>query len=167
MAADIRIDLQDAALKAALLRVVNTMPGGRDALPLMQSLGQVLLTGTQLRFRSGKGPDGAPWKKSVRVQAFGGQTLRDQGVLANSISWQADANSVAIGTNLVYAAIHQFGGPIRPKSAGALAFRLPTGQFVKVKKVTMPERPFLGVSDSDQQALLDRVEQFIQRGWQA
>jgi len=54
------------------------------------------------------------------------------GHLVNSINWQADRDSVAIGTNRVYAAIHQFGG-----KAG------------RNKKVTIPARPYMVVQDED------------------
>jgi phage gpG-like protein len=42
----------------------------------------------------------------------GGQILQDTGRLANSITPSSDADSATIGTNVIYAAIHQMGGKI-------------------------------------------------------
>ena len=53
----------------------------------------------------------------------GGGTLTDTGRLRASISRSVSGPEVAVGTNLVYAAIHHFGGTIVPKEAGGvLAF---------------------------------------------
>jgi phage gpG-like protein len=46
------------------------------------------------------------------------------------------------GSNLKYAAIHQYGGTIRPVRAKALRFKV-GGSFVTVKKVKIPERPYI------------------------
>jgi phage gpG-like protein len=45
----------------------------------------------------------------------------------------------------IYAAIHQFGGTILPKKAKRLVFTL-KGKTVFATRVTMPARPYLGVS---------------------
>ena len=166
MAAEmLRIEIKADQVKAALSRLRSTMPDGGDMTPVMKSLGRVLLTGTQLRFRSGKGPDGQSWKVSMRAALQAGQTLRDSGALLGSITYEAGNGIVAIGTNMVYARIHQFGGTIKAKNAKALAFRLPGGGFAKVKAVTLPPRPFLGASDSDQTELLRVLQSHYDGLW--
>jgi phage gpG-like protein len=52
-----------------------------------------------------------------------------------------DNASVTIGSDRPYAAIHQFGGIIRPKSGGRLKFQV-NGQWFSAKQVTIPARPF-------------------------
>ena len=47
-----------------------------------------------------------------------------------------------IGSDLKYAAIHQYGGVIKPVKAKALHFKV-SGQWVTVKKITMPARPYI------------------------
>ena len=47
-----------------------------------------------------------------------------------------------IGTNLVYAAIHEFGGVITPKKAKALSFEI-GGELIFAKSVHIPARPYL------------------------
>jgi phage virion morphogenesis protein len=65
--------------------------------------------------------------------------LIQSGRLRNSISARRDGSKVAVGTNLVYAAIHQFGG---------LAGR---GRGVRI-----PARPYLGISKADE-AEIERI----------
>lgn len=57
--------------------------------------------------------------------------------------------SVEIGTNVIYGAIHQFGG-----AAGR-----------KDRRVTIPARPFLGVSNEDSTELLAIENDHLQRAW--
>lgn len=64
------------------------------------------------------------------------------GNLRRSLTIEQDKTSVAVGTDLVYAPIHEFGGTIRPKSAKFLRFQI-GGQWVMAKSVTIKKRPYL------------------------
>jgi phage virion morphogenesis protein len=100
---------------------------------LCEELGEMLANSSRQRFKDEQGPGGEDWKKSRRAQAQGGQTLSDKGLLKNSIGYEASESTVAVGTNDVRAAVHNFGGK--------------TGRGLKVK---MPARPFIGISAEDQ-----------------
>ena len=50
-----------------------------------------------------------------------GGPLHDTGKLMQSIQWELDPRGVEVGSNLIYAPIHQEGGWIRPKNAQKLA----------------------------------------------
>lgn len=117
--AQVRVD--DAAVLAALERLRLGLPAGGDATPAMEGMGRVLKTAGQLRFREQRGPDGKAWEKSWRARNEGGQTLRLTSRLRNSITYVASRTSVEAGTNVVSAAIHQFGGIIRAKKGPFLA----------------------------------------------
>ncbi|GCL64361.1 phage virion morphogenesis protein [Pseudaquabacterium pictum] len=121
MAGDVTVKIDDARVKAALDRVRLALPLGGQMLPLMQNIGRVLRTGAQLRFRSTTGPDGKAWEKSFRAKTEGGQTLSLTRRLRNSITTEATNTSVAVGTNVLYAAVHQFGGVIRAKKGPFLS----------------------------------------------
>ena len=83
-----------------------------------------------------------------------------------SLTSQVEGNVLRVGTNKVYAAVHQFGGTIRPRAAPRLAFRL--GQrLVFAGTVTIPARPFLGISDDDRATILEGFEDFAARATQA
>ena len=49
---------------------------------------------------------------------------------------------VMVGTDVIYAAIHEFGGVITPKKAKALAFEI-GGELIFAKSVHIPARPYL------------------------
>lgn len=112
---------------------------------MMDSIGEALVSGTVKRFSDGKGPDGKAWQPSER----GGQTLVDTGRLRNSVDYAATLDKVMVGTNLPYALIHQMGGTITPKNAKRLVFDKPGGGKAFAKKVTIPARPFIGISNED------------------
>ena len=126
-----------------------------DLKPLMDQFGVYLESATIERFDAERAPDGAAWPQSIRAREDGGKTLTDSGQLRSSVTSQAGADSVAVGTNKIYAGVHQFGATIAAKNARALAFFLPGGLgLVRVPEVTIPARPFLGLSGEDEAELL-------------
>lgn len=197
MADDVTIKLNDSGVRAALEKLRMGLPLGGSMLPAMQNMGRVLKTGAQLRFRSTSRPDGAAWEKSFRAKHEGGQTLSLSRRLRNSITYTATGSSATVGTNVVYAAIHQFGGTVRAKNAQFLSIPVTPaaraagsprnmaglhvaqtlkGQFILVndkgvtqfllrKQVTIPARPFLGVSAGDRVELIGVAERFLQGRW--
>lgn len=128
---------------------------------LNKDIGEELVTQTMDRFDEQKGPDGESWPVSIRVSQGGGETLSDSGILKGSIHSSADSESVAVGTNLIYAAIHQFGGPIRIKNAKALKFMI-GGKWINKKEVEIPKRSYLGVSDDDLEAINEIIEDHME-----
>jgi len=73
--------------------------------------------------------------------------LIDTSALVNSIETRLAKASgskaeAEIGTNIVYAAIHEFGGVIKATAAKALHFVI-DGVHVVTKSVTIPARPYL------------------------
>ena len=75
---------------------------------------------------------------------YPGQILQVSGQLAISITTHYDNESAIIGSNKVYAAIHQLGG-----LAG------------KNKKVSIPARPYLKLTDDDFEKILIETSQFL------
>lgn len=131
-----------------------------DIGPMLDEMGAAMVTGTQRRFELGMDPDGSPWLPSRRAREEGGQTLLMDGHLRDSITHNVEDESVVIGSDSPYAAIHQFGGEIRPKRGKSLVFQAGKG-MVFVRKVTIPARPFLGLSDSDAEILLGIAEDHL------
>jgi phage virion morphogenesis protein len=121
MVLDLRWRIESQAVGQALAQVMRGLPTTGDMSPATQVMARILKTGAQMRFRSGKGPDGTPWKPSRRAEQEGGQTLSDTRRLRNSITSAFDRTSATVGTNVLYAAVHQFGGTIRAKNGPFLA----------------------------------------------
>lgn len=131
----ISIEVDTAPVRSMLEQLAAKMT---DMTPVMKTIGEIVVHQVDHAFESGTAPGGARWKESERVRKHGGQTLIDSARMRNSITNHPSAMQVVVGTNVEYAAIHQFGGQIRPKKKKALSF----GGMLR-SSVTMPARPFL------------------------
>jgi len=160
------ITVDDAEVRARFAALAAL---GDDLTPVMDEIGDQLVTNTLMRFEAGSGPGGVPWKPSRRAQEQGGQTLVDRGLLRQSVTHQPGARGVDVGTADRRAAIHQFGGVIRAKTARGLRFNLPWEKtpgddgWRIVASVTMPARPFIGFDDADAADTTAIVEKHIAR----
>jgi phage gpG-like protein len=110
-------------------------------------------------FAEARDPYGRPWVRSHRARLEGGKTLTDTAILRRSITTNPDLLQISpagftLGTNVPYAAVHQFGRTIRPKKGKYLTFRGPgapagkgkragRGGFARVTQVRIPRRPIL------------------------
>ncbi|SIP95980.1 phage virion morphogenesis protein [Bosea sp. TND4EK4] len=139
-----------------------------DTAPIMRAIGTGLVTSTQDRMDEGVGPDGATWAPLNPVYAAGKKgpgILRERamrGGLQSSITYRARNDQVAVGSNKIYAAIHQQGGVIRPKGSGRLVFRL-GNRIVHARSVTIPARPYLGISNEDREMIIDVLKGALDR----
>lgn len=136
-----------------------------DCKGLNAALAEAVRGSTLDRFKQSKAPDGQKWKTSIRAAREGGRTLVQTAQLRNSIRTKSDASGFAVGTNVKHAATHQFGDPgrtIRARRKKALRFQV-GGRWVSKKevRVTIPARPFLGLSDEDMREIRETVEDFI------
>lgn len=164
----------------------------QDFTPVMQDFGGHMRRSIMKNFGQGGRPK--PWRPSKRVSLGGrGKTLQDTGQLKSSITYRATTRSLTVGTNLKYAAIHQFGGPakdtlilpkkgkalkimahgstlidISPKTGRALTKRGKTGfrflRAVTLKKGAIPARPFLIFHDEDIQYFYRRLRAYVTGG---
>ena len=69
-----------------------------------------------------------------------------------------------VGTGMEYAAIHEFGGIIRPKDEGGrLAFKI-GGDMVFAKSVEIPKRPYLSRAFNEEKAKVKRlIQEYVMR----
>ena len=146
-----------AALGAAMERMAAL---GQQPRPIWDAIGQYGESSTRLRFKSQTDPDGARWTPSNRAQQSGpGRTLIQKARLLRSMTHNATNSGTSWGTNVKYAAIHQFGGVIQAKGS-FLRFKI-GGRFVSVKKVTIPKRSFVGVNAADAQEMLNVATEVV------
>ena len=117
---------------------------------VLEAGGAMIESQTRRRIMTEKtSPDGAAWK----ANRAGTSILKRAGHLLASIHYRVMGNGVRIGSGLVYAAIHQFGGTITPKNASKLVFKGLDGALVFASQVTIPARPYLGVSAANRAEL--------------
>lgn len=147
---------------------------------LFDAIGQTVVSNIRSRWMNGEGLEGK-WRLSGRVRRKGGTTLRDTSRLMNSMTYNALPNSVEIGTDVEYAAIHHFGGEIKYEArmrrtyfrqdlrtglVGNKFVRKARSNFMqetqgKAYKVNMPRRPFLGLTETDEQEVLDLIVEHL------
>jgi len=112
---------------------------------LLELMGAEVESQTRRRIESEKSaPDGERWQAwsdgYAETRHSGQSLLSGEGDLLDSMTFDVSGNDVFVGSNKVYAAIHQFGGA----EVG----------------MNIPARPFLGLSDSNESELLGVVD-----GW--
>ncbi len=158
----ITIQLKDDQVNRLLSSVTKKL---NDLTPLMRQIAGIMHDAVEENFAQGGRPK---WKPSARALREGGKTLQDTGRLAASITSRATGNQAMVGTNVVYAAIHQFGGKtsphvIKPKTKKALFW---PGARHPVKSVnhpgsTIPARPFLSLTEDDWQEIREKSAKYL------
>lgn len=139
----VSVTLDDREVQRAIGNLLHHLANPR---PALEAIGAAVVTATDLAFRGQHDPWGQPWTPlSAVTQARrrqgprpgNNQILRDNGILANSISAQVSGDAVIVGTDVVYAAPHQFGNPANRM------FNTPRGNPAPI-----PRRSFLPIRPS-------------------
>ena len=154
MIVKIDVEYDDSAIRRAL---DNLRAAGEDLSPVMRVIAGHLEDSVAESFEQQSAPDGSPWaplrdstKKQRRKQGYrDGPILERSGDLGGSITSGSDHDSAVAGTNLVYAATHQFGaekGAFGTTSRGA---PIPWGPI--------PARPIFGVWPEHAELITDAV----------
>ena len=163
----IKITFEEKAVSEALRKLAAR---SSNLQPALKEIGVALTESTKQRFGTSTGPDGQRWaanaqatiarhlgrtkgnyKKSGGLSSRGAQRLANKKPLVGEtlslsarINYRTSTNSLEIGSPMIYAAIQQFGG-----KAG------------RGGKVTIPARPFLGVSSTDAAEIVRIVEKYL------
>jgi len=151
-----------------------------DLRPALTNIGQHLADSTRERFLAGVDPEGRRWKphapSTVRRRGAGAPVLRihgQAGGLMGSITYRVEPDAVLVGTNKVYGAVHQLGHTMQVLARSQPVYQrigrdgLLEPRFVKRSRsnfmryvtigahtVTIPARPYLGVSKADRLEML-------------
>lgn len=139
-----------------------------NPVPILRAIGVGLARNTRRRFDLGVDPDGQPWAAlhpAYEMDKKGPGILRESGMrggLQGSITFDVAGRELAVGSNKIYAAVHQFGATIKPRNGPYLVFRM-AGALVKARQVTIPARPYLGIGDEDEETVLEVAEAFLDR----
>jgi len=146
-----------------------------DLSPILRAIGDRVVEQTKRRFESqGPAPDGTPWahlKPATLTAKKHKKILTETGHLRDSIRYRLiGQNAVAVGTNRVYAAIHQLGGrtpariivPVRKKALFWPGAAHPV-KSVKHPGSAIPARPYLGLSEQDSRDIIEIINDYIMR----
>lgn len=143
----IEIKIDNKAVNEKLLELAKR---GENLRPLMKNIAGIFASSTEENFKEEGRPD--KWTELADItkenrkkkDKWPGQILQVEGQLAASVNTQYDDNSAVIGSNKDYAAIHQLGG-----KAG------------RNKKVTIPARPYLQLTDEDFEEILNSTQKYL------
>lgn len=140
------ISINWGGLREAINNGTANIANTRD---LMREIGLAMKAGTVRRFQNSVGPDGEAWepvKEGSRKNRRGrARPLLDTGRLRRSLAISATAAEVHVGSNLIYARIHQLGGQAGPG-----------------RRVAIAARPFLGLSEEDIDEITDLIRRHLQ-----
>lgn len=164
----VSVSLSDDRIQAALGRLAVA---AGDLTAAFDDIGAGLVTSTMRRFETETDPTGRPWRPlsigtiigriGSRAKTFtlkgdlrkpaaryvaALKILQHRGHLKGSIHHRATSEGAEVGSDRVYARIHQFGG-----KAG------------RGKKVTTPPRPYMGVDQGDEAMMLGILRAHIGR----
>jgi len=141
--------------QATIAKALNKLlRQGSDLSPALVEIGDYLVDSTQERFNDQQAPDGTPWeelspltlsRKKSGLKILGGET----GSLRDNINYQLQGgNTLLVGSNEEYAAMHQFGGITSSRSM------FPNQEI--------PARPFLGVAPFEHKEILTILQNHLQ-----
>lgn len=164
------VEIDDLVVRERISSLIHRMENPQ---PFLQSVGLGLVESTKRRFDQGVAPDGSPWMplmpSTIRKRIKNGKTpikiLVETKALEASIISQVEGDVVKVGVNNVgeqsaYAAIHQFGGTInRPARTGRAFGR--ENVSIPAYTITMPARPYLGVSADDEADILELADLWL------
>lgn len=175
-----RITIDTTAFETVFKRLLNGLEDRRD---LMRSLAADMHDAVEENFAQQGRPAWQQWSQPyARLAAKRGQEkiLQRKGRLAASIHEASDNDSATVGTNVKYAAIHQYGGTVTIPARSQQAYykKYKDGRvghrFVKKSqsnfskwhtlpeyRITMPARPFLALDDSDIRQMGDTLENYL------
>jgi len=158
----ITIELNEDEVAAVLDRLSKALI---DMTPVMEEIGDLLVNSTKERFKESVAPDGTKWaqKSQTTIAAYRRRGDRidfrplfgPTGRLSSEISRTATDHSVEIGSNLIYAAVMQFGAAKGAFGTTRKGGAIPWGRI--------PERPFLGISEQDRTNIVATVDEWLNR----
>jgi phage virion morphogenesis protein len=155
-------DARDASRALGAIARAGRQPG-----MLLKPIGAALVRGVRDRMVSQVDPEGNPWEPLqpwYQAMKRNSRILTESGRLAGSIVAEVGGGTVAVGSKLPYAAVHQFSATITAKNGGMLIFRTANGAaWGAAREVFVPARPYLGISSADERAIGEVVEAVLWR----
>ncbi len=158
MADGVSFTFDQSALEGALKAVGQLVTF--DGAALMENIAALGESQTRRRITSEKtAPDGTQWKANLEGTSI---LLQSGQNLIASVAHTSTGDEAVWGASWEYAHVHQDGAVITPTTASALQFKI-KGKTVHAKSVTIPARPFVGISAENRAEITDLVTDFFGR----
>jgi phage virion morphogenesis protein len=179
MSDPIRIEIDSRPVLAALQRLASS---AADPAPALREIGEALVETTKHRFDTSTGPGGERWAensdltllryldsfKGSRRKKDGGLTTKgaarlgakkpligETRSLSSTIDHVVTGNVLEIGSPMEYAGVQHFGARRGAFGTTRRGAPIPWGDI--------PARPFLGLSDPDQDMVLEIIQAHLSR----
>jgi len=165
------IELTSTGAREIERRLAGLVDAFDDLTDLMEGFGVTLESSVTDRFETETAPNGTKWTPSQRVKANGGKTLTLSAQLRLSVHSIASATQVEVGTNKIYAGVHNdgFDGSVTVPThmrtideAFGRPLKAPVSFTVKSfeRAMNIPQREFIGLSLEDEAELLAQAEDY-------
>ncbi len=177
MGVELNVKVDDKQVQKSLGRIQRSMS---DLTPAMRIIGEIVLASIRRNFEAGGRPrwpglSAATIAQRKARKKWPGQILIRSGALLRSINYRPGPESVAVSTNKIYAAVHQFGarkGQFGKTVARVRAFmrRNAKGKPTKVKAHTrsmtlpwggIPARPYMMIQGEDWPEITSRLQAWM------
>ena len=159
----ITIELDNARVTAAFKRLLHA---GVNPAPVLKAIGNDLKESTYQRiYAGGFGPKGEIWSENSHItmalaakfnrpKKMGNHPLVASGTLMNdSLHSRVEGDTLYVGTNRF----------AKDWDGGAAVFHFGTDRAGKYHNITIPARPFLGVSDDDAREIETTVYEVLSK----
>lgn len=190
----IKVDLEKDEARLGLRALLDRMD---DRRPFFAAVGERMVGSSKDHFRNENAPDGTVWKplrpatikarqqkKQLPLTILRSNSKDKSGSsLAGSISYDATAEQVSIGSAVETAAIHQLGGTINKPARAAKIYRklerdgsigrrfvkkrlkqkVETDVTIPAHKIIIPARPYLGLTAADEAGIREDAEGWLIR----
>ncbi|AKO45687.1 phage virion morphogenesis protein [[Haemophilus] ducreyi] len=159
----VKVEINTEQLTTILNKAVQTLANPKA---MFGEMGETLLEIHIIRFTQQQAPDGTPWQPLDSKKYNQDKILTLHGDLRGTLRYQADNQGVVFGSDRPYAAIHQFGGTIKPQNNKML--KLGTGNNTSYARSTIiPARPWLGLSADNEQRLIEIARNHLENVFNA
>lgn len=150
MSVSLTVQFQDGALTQHLSALAALDAKGYDG--LRRELGEYMLGDIQDNLDAQKLFDGRAMPQSKAARRRSGKTLIDKHRLYDSYVYQLRGGAVEVGSALIYAPVHHFGGKtVRHSKRGPVP--------------PLPARPVMGIGPRQERKLGDIIIGDIKRTW--
>lgn len=142
--AGVTLSVKTTGLKTVGQSIKKLLANAQNPEPALLDIGEYMVESTQQRFLDMQDPDGNPWEplflETLAKKKRQDRILTESGTLADTLHYQLSKGELQIGSNIEYAATHQFG------------------------RDEIVARPFLGIAPFERDNILDILQDHLTQG---